>query len=512
MSIEFTDADIQEITAHELTPTIVTRQLMRLEQGYPSAQITSVVKPHNGLRQVAEEEAERLIRIYEDFKGTRAKFVPASGAASRMFSKFFAYIEEGKKDNPFPEYPENFPFWDKLNNWSIEENQKNIEYYLYKGDYTTVVKAIIGHPGLGLADLPKALVPFHRYTNGVVRTPIDEHIVEGIRYACMPDNEVRIHFTVSPEHKEKISSFCSALTSEYEKKYAIKLLISLSVQAPSTDTVAITPERKLFRDEKGHILFRPGGHGALLANLQNMQEEIIFIKNIDNVARESMQRRSTRYKKILAGILLLVREQIFRYLALLENGKVGKNLLAEIFAFCKQELCFNFNEGIEKLPDEKKIAYLFKRLNRPIRVCGLVPNEGEPGGGSYWVRERDGSESLQIVEGAQLDMTNPRVQVIVQKSRYFNPVDLVCCIRNYKGEVFALDQFVNPNMGLIVHKTYHGEPLVGLEPPGLWNGAMADWITLFVEVPAVTFTPVKELNDLLRPEHQYDPTAPESTE
>ena len=504
MSIEFTDADIQEITAHELTPTIVTRQLMRLEQGYPSAQITSVVKPHNGLRQVAEEEAERLIRIYEDFKGTRAKFVPASGAASRMFSKFFAYIEEGKKDNPFPEYPENFPFWDKLNNWSIEENQKNIEYYLYKGDYTTVVKAIIGHPGLGLADLPKALVPFHRYTNGVIRTPIDEHIVEGIRYACMPDNEVRIHFTVSPEHKEKISSFCSALTSEYEKKYAIKLLISLSVQAPSTDTVAITPERKLFRDEKGHILFRPGGHGALLANLQNMQEEIIFIKN--------MQRRSTRYKKILAGILLLVREQIFRYLALLENGKVGKNLLAEIFAFCKQELCFNFNEGIEKLPDEKKIAYLFKRLNRPIRVCGLVPNEGEPGGGPYWVRERDGSESLQIVEGAQLDMTNPRVQVIVQKSRYFNPVDLVCCIRNYKGEVFSLDQFVNPNMGLIVHKTYHGEPLVGLEPPGLWNGAMADWITLFVEVPAVTFTPVKELNDLLRPEHQYDPTAPESTE
>ena len=502
MSIEFTDADIQEITAHELTPTIVTRQLMRLEQGYPSAQITSVVKPHNGLRQVAEEEAERLIRIYEDFKGTRAKFVPASGAASRMFSKFFAYIEEGKKDNPFPEYP----------NWSIEENQKNIEYYLYKGDYTTVVKAIIGHPGLGLADLPKALVPFHRYTNGVIRTPIDEHIVEGIRYACMPDNEVRIHFTVSPEHKEKISSFCSALTSEYEKKYAIKLLISLSVQAPSTDTVAITPERKLFRDEKGHILFRPGGHGALLANLQNMQEEIIFIKNIDNVARESMQRRSTRYKKILAGILLLVREQIFRYLALLENGKVGKNLLAEIFAFCKQELCFNFNEGIEKLPDEKKIAYLFKRLNRPIRVCGLVPNEGEPGGGPYWVRERDGSESLQIVEGAQLDMTNPRVQVIVQKSRYFNPVDLVCCIRNYKGEVFSLDQFVNPNMGLIVHKTYHGEPLVGLEPPGLWNGAMADWITLFVEVPAVTFTPVKELNDLLRPEHQYDPTAPESTE
>jgi len=512
MPIKFTDADIQEITTHGLTPSAVTRQLMRLEQGYPSAQITAAVKPNYGLRQVAEEEAERLIRVYEDFKGTRIKFVPASGAASRMFSKLFAYIEEGQTGNPFYEKLELLPFWDALDAWLVENTQKDTRYYEYNEDYATIVKAIIEEKGLNLASLPKALVPFHRYMNDVIRTPIDEQIIEGIRYARMPNDEVRIHFTVSPEHQEKIREYCAAKAPDYEKQYGVKLLITLSIQAPSTDTVATTPEGKLFRDEEGHILFRPGGHGALLTNLQKMQEEVIFIKNIDNVARESMLRRSTRYKKILAGILLIIREQIFRYLKMLESGKVSNELLAEIFAFCKNELYFNFNNGIEALPTEKKIAFLYKRLNRPIRICGLVPNEGEPGGGPYWVRERDGSESLQIVEGAQLDMSNPRVQVIVQKSRYFNPVDLVCSIRDFNGSVFALDEFVNPNMGLIIHKTYHGEPLVGLEPPGLWNGAMAGWITLFVEIPSVTFTPVKEVNDLLRPEHQFDPLAPESVE
>ncbi len=510
MSIEFTDADIQEITAHELSPEIISRQLMRLEQGYPRAQITAAVKANNGLRQVAEEEAERIIRIYEDFQGTRAKFVPASGAASRMFSKLFAYVEEGKSGNPFSEPPDHLPFWKALDDWLMKNTERDIRFYEYNDDYMTIVKAIIGHPGLDLAALPKALVPFHRYKDDAVRTPIDEQIIEGIRYARMPNNEVRIHFTVSPEHQDKVHAYCTAKVPEYEKAYGVKLHISQSIQAPSTDTVAVSADGKLFRDEAGHILFRPGGHGALLQNLQNMQEELIFIKNIDNVARESMQRRSTRYKKILAGILLLVREKIYHYLTQIERGEASDELIAEMFAFCKQELYFNFNDGIEKLPRERKLAFLYKRLNRPIRVCGLVPNEGEPGGGPFWVRERDGNESLQIVEGGQLDMTNPRVQTIVQKSRYFNPVDIVCCIQDYKGKRFVLEEFVNPNMGLIVHKTYHGEQLIGLEPPGLWNGAMAGWLTIFVEVPAVTFTPVKELNDLLRPEHQYDPLATES--
>lgn len=509
MSIELTDADIQEIVAHGLTPSVVTQQLMRIKQGYPSTQITDAVKPHFGLLQIADEDAERLIRIYENFHGSRIKFVPASGAASRMFSKLFTYIEEGQTSNPFRSSMEHLPFWSALNTCLLAHTQKEAKYYETEGDYNTLIKAIVEPNGLGLATLPKALVPFHKYANNEIRTPIDEQIIEGIRYAQMPNGEVRLHFTVSTEHQEKIREYCAQHVAEYEKRYGVKLVITYSIQAPSTDTVATTTDGKLFRDEAGHILFRPGGHGALLANLQAIQEELIFIKNIDNVARESMQRRSTRYKKILAGLLLSVREKIFHYLTLLETLKVDDELLAEMIAFCKHELYFNFSNGFESLPNEKKMAVLYKRLNRPIRVCGVVANEGEPGGGPYWVRERDGNESLQIVEEAQLDMSNPRVQEVVQKSRYFNPVDLVCSIRNHQGIIFGLEEFINPDMGLIVHKTYHGERLIGLEPPGLWNGAMAGWITLFVEVPSVTFTPVKEVNDLLRLEHQYDPLTKE---
>ncbi len=514
MTIELNTSDLADIRAHGMSERTVREQIMRIEQGYPGAQITSIVKPNNGLRQISDREADQLLRIYDEFEGTRAKFVPASGAASRMFSKLFTYLDnkEQQLESPFECTPEHFAFGDMLSSQLFKTTKKTLQTLYAEKDYATIIRGIIAPEGLRLGDLPKALVPFHRYKQDLIRTPIDEHIVEGIRYAQMPNGEVHVHFTVSPEHLVHIQDYYEQRKEYYEQHYNVRLRITLSIQDPATDTIALTPEGELFRDANGHILFRPGGHGALLANLQALEADIIFIKNIDNVAKEAMQRRSIRYKKILAGTLLTIREQLFNYLRLLTSGHITREELTQLIYFCKHDLTLFLPEKFESEEPERQVNYLLRKLNRPLRVCGLVANEGEPGGGPFWVRERDGSESLQIVEGSQLDMTHPRIQSLVQKSHYFNPVDIVCCTHNYLGERFDLTKFVNPNMGLIVHKSYQGRPLIGIEPPGLWNGAMANWLTIFVEVPSVTFTPVKEVNDLLRPEHLYDPQAPESVE
>ena len=498
-TLTLSPADVQEIEAHGLTREAIESQFDRLRVGYPSTPITSAVSEGNGLWRLSKEAETHYVQHYRQYEGVRAKFVPASGAASRMFSKFFAFQNGKLGERPYTTSPVHFAFYEHIAECVSDKGGRALQDATNDEKDNLFIDEVLAR----YAHLPKALVPFHRY-GADLRTPIDEHIMEGILYAQNRDGEVRIHFTVSEEHQDAIRAYFEACRPFYEEKYKVKLLLSQSIQAPCTDTIALNPQGELFRTPNGNILFRPGGHGALLHNLGEMCEDLIFIKNIDNVAKQSHLSETSVYKEMLAGVLLEVRERVFAILHQLETRSLSQEDLEAITSYCTKEL------GI-KLPREVRtereglISYLTQHLNRPIRVCGMVPNEGEPGGGPFWVAEPDGSESLQIVEIAQLDRSDTKTQEIVSRSRYFNPVDIVCSIRNYKGERFDLQQFINPEMGILVHKSYNGTPLTGLEPPGLWNGAMAHWLTLFVEVPASTFTPVKEVNDLLRPSHCYDP-------
>ena len=479
-------ADKEEIRAHGLSEEVVREQFARLQTGYPSTPITAPVVPGRGLKQVTHAEEQEYLRRYGEYKGLRSKFVPASGAASRMFNRFFAYQNGQSEKKPYEGNPALFAFYDEvMARVQPQEERPFIDEVLAR-----------------YAHLPKALVPFHRY-GASLWTPIDEHLMEGIVYGRNPDGEVRLHFTVSAEHQEDIRHYYTQHSPSLAERYGVHFSISQSIQAPATDTIAVSETSELFRDAKGHILFRPGGHGALLHNLGTMEEELIFIKNIDNVAKHAYLVETRRYKEMLAGLLLTVRERVFTLIGQLQAGGLSSEALAEIVAYCQNELCITIPATVYS-NIERLVPYLLGKLNRPIRVCGMVPNEGEPGGGPFWVREADGSESLQIVEISQLDRSDAQTEAIVQQSHYFNPVDIVCSIHNYKGERFDLTKFINPDMGILVHKSYNGTPLTGLEPPGLWNGAMAGWLTLFVEVPAMTFTPVKEVADLLRPAHRFD--------
>ncbi len=485
--LTLTQADKEEICAHGLTVAQVEQQYQRLQTGYPSTPITAPVVPSRGLKQVSPGEEKEYRRRYSEYKGLRSKFVPASGAASRMFNRFFAYQNGQSEKKPYDGNPTLFAFYDEvMARVQAKEERPFVDEVLAR-----------------YAHLPKALVPFHRYGTSLW-TPIDEHLMEGIVYGRNPDGEVRLHFTVSAEHQEDIRHYYTQHSPSLAERYGVRFSIAQSIQAPATDTIAVSEKGELFRDDKGHILFRPGGHGALLHNLGSMEEELIFIKNIDNVAKQSYLVATHRYKEMLAGLLLTVRERVFALIRQLQAGGLSSEALAEIVAYCQNELSITIPATVHS-NIERLIPYLLGKLNRPIRVCGMVPNEGEPGGGPFWVREVDGSESLQIVEISQLDRSDPTTETIIQQSRYFNPVDIVCSIHNYKGERFDLTKFINPDMGILVHKSYNGTPLTGLEPPGLWNGAMAGWLTLFVEVPATTFTPVKEVADLLRPAHRFDP-------
>ncbi len=498
-TLTLSSADVQEIEAHGLTREAIASQFDRLRVGYPSTPITSPVSEGNGLWKLSEEAQAHYIERYRDYEGVRAKFVPASGAASRMFSKFFAFQNGKLGARPYTTSPVHFAFYEHVKGCIVDKVKSNLDSLEEEQRDTLFIDAVLAE----YAHLPKALVPFHRY-GAHLCTPIDEHIMEGILYAQNRDGEVRIHFTVSEEHQDAIRAYFEACRPFYEKEYGVKLLLSQSIQAPCTDTIALNPQGELFRTPTGGILFRPGGHGALLHNLGEMSEDLIFIKNIDNVSKQSHLRDTSVYKEMLAGVLLEVRERVFEILHELETRSLSEESLEAITSYCTKELGMKLPLEV-RTERERLITYLTQHLNRPIRVCGMVPNEGEPGGGPFWVAEPDGSESLQIVEIAQLDGSDSKTQDIMSRSRYFNPVDIVCSIRNYRGERFALQEFINPEMGILVHKSYNGTPLTGLEPPGLWNGAMAHWLTLFVEVPASTFTPVKEVNDLLRPSHCYDP-------
>ena len=476
----FTEKDLQQIEKHGLTPDAVERQLENFRRGFPFLKVVRAASPGDGVMVVGDAEAAAAVARYEreaDRLGI-VKFVPASGAATRMFKELFEFVNEGKRGKGIDTLLDNigrFAFWPELKAVLPPD-----------ADDKATVRAIV-KDGLGYGQKPKGLVTFHAYPEGA-RKAVEEHLVEGAVYAAAR-GVARIHFTVSPEHIAGFETLLAEKVPVYERRFGIRYDISFSVQKPSTDTIAVNPDNTPFRQDDGTLLFRPAGHGALIENLNEIDADLVFIKNIDNVTTDARRGDTIRYKKVLAGILLDLQNRAFEYLKALEVGGAELEPIAE---FIEKQLCV-------KLPAEYDSALLRAVLDRPIRVCGMVRNEGEPGGGPFWVGNPDGTESLQIAESSQIA---PDDLPLMQSATHFNPVDLVCGVRDSKGCKFDLRRYTDPATGFISSKSSGGRDLRAQELPGLWNGAMAKWNTVFVDVPVTTFSPVKVVQDLLRPQHQ----------
>jgi hypothetical protein len=385
-----------------------------------------------------------------------------------------------------------------LNEMCIEIEGENVTTLIAKDKYKAVASALLNVTGLNYGSMPKGLLKFHRYENET-RTPVEEHLVEGALYTAGKTGKVHIHFTVSAEHHELFKALIAEKTQTYAKRYGLDYNIGFSEQKPSTDTIAADSDNNPFRDN-GKLLFRPGGHGALIENLNDLDADIIFIKNIDNVVPDRLKEDTVKYKKLIAGILVNLQKTACKYLKILDRGKYTHGQIMEILQFVQKKL-FCKNPETKNLEDAELVLYLKKKLNRPMRVCGMVKNVGEPGGGPFLAYNADGTVSLQILESSQIDIKDPTKKEMFEKGTYFNPVDLVCAVRDYKGNKFNLTKYVDKTTGFISHKSKNGKELKALELPGLWNGAMSDWNTIFVEVPLSTFNPVKTVNDLLRDEH-----------
>jgi hypothetical protein len=381
----------------------------------------------------------------------------------------------------------------------VENENQTVEELIASGGYRIILENLLCKKGLHYGQLPKGLLLFHRYPDGA-RTAMEEHLIEGALYACNATRQVNLHFTVSPEHRELFRRAAKAKTPEYEQRLNVKFHIGFSEQKPSTDTIAVDSENQPFHDN-GKLLFRPGGHGALIENLNDMDADVIFIKNIDNVMPDAIKPDTIYYKKLIAGVLIHYRQKIFDYLNRIDSGKYDHAELLEMLYFLQNELCIK-NPETKMLEDAELVLYIKSKLNRPLRVCGMVRNQGEPGGGPFFTVSPDRTVSLQILEGSQIDLKNPAMKQLFEQGTHFNPVDLVCAVRNYKGEKFDLTRYIDKNTGFISSKSKSGKILKALELPGLWNGSMSDWNTIFVEVPIETFNPVKTVNDLLRKEHQ----------
>ena len=476
----FTEKDLQQIAAHGLTLEAVEHQIENFRRGFPSLQVVSAASPSDGITILTAEQAADYAAKFDNRYAsvTVAKFVPASGAATRMFKELFEFVNEDKRGKGIDTLLQNiekFAFYPELK-----------EVVSDFSDEKAVVSAIIKQ-GLGYGSLPKGLVTFHSYSNGA-RKAVEEHLVEGALYGAA-NGVVRLHFTVSPEHEGAFRALLAERTAKYEALFGVKYDISFSQQKSSTDTIAVNPDNTPFRTDSGDLLFRPAGHGALIENLNEIEASIIFVKNIDNVTTDALRADTVLYKKALAGLLLDVQKQAFETLAALKASTAD---LAAVATFVEKNLCV-------KLPATYDAALLEKLLSRPIRVCGMVRNEGEPGGGPFWVANGDGTQTLQIAESSQISAEDMH---LMKDATHFNPVDLVCGVYAADGSKYNLLNYTDPATGFISSKSSGGRDLRAQELPGLWNGAMADWNTIFVDVPISTFSPVKVVQDLLRPQHQ----------
>ena len=506
--VTFSPKDLEQISEKGITQSKIERQLDEFKTGFPYLKLEAAASVGKGIKSIAAGDISKYIDLWNQYKmGDKKilKFVPASGAASRMFKNLFAFLS-AEYDAPETDFEkaffsniEKFAFYNVLDKVCKEKENCSIHELMEKGCYKTVVDYLLNDKGLGYGQLPKGLLLFHKY-GGTQRTPLEEHLVEGALYANC-NGVVHLHYTVSPEHKELFETCVNHVKGEYESKFNVRYCVSFSVQKPSTDTIAVNPDNTPFRNSDGSLLFRPGGHGALIENLNDVDADIVFIKNIDNVVLDKFKEDTVTYKQLLAGVLVSLQTKAFEYLRLLESGQFDDDTLKEIVRFLEQELCCH-KPGINDLEGAELVAYLKKKLNRPMRVCGVVKNVGEPGGGPFLAYNSDSTVSLQILESSQIDKDNSDYTKMFTEGTHFNPVDLVCATKDYNGDKFNLPDFVDRSTGFISSKSKNGKELKALELPGLWNGAMSDWNTVFVEVPLSTFNPVKTVNDLLREQHQ----------
>ena len=515
--MKFTEKDIQQIENKGLTLSKVESQIELFKTGVPFVNLTSAATINNGIVKCSEAQKAHYINYFET-KGKEAsisKFVPASGAATRMFKNLFKFIDEyipekesinsyinRNKDTDLSLFfmgLEKLPFYDQV----IEQiEQYYPEYHSFSSDKQqfTFVKTMLDEDKMNYGFSPKGLLPFHKYKDHLA-TAFEEHLFEAALYASA-NGKSALHFTISEHHDTSFTEEFERIQEIVENKTNKKFNVSFSYQKQTTDTVAVTPDNELFRDEEGQLMFRPSGHGALLENLNQLDADVIFIKNIDNVVVYKYEDEVAEHKKILGGMMLEIQHEVFRYLELLEKAEVSVEDVLKIAEFLESKLQVVVNKEFEKYATKYQIEYLIEKLNRPIRICGMVKNEGEPGGGPFWIKDDSGQISLQIVESAQIDSSNKGQMKILKNATHFNPVDLVCGIKNYKDEVFDLQKFTDPTTAFITPKTSAGKDLKALELPGLWNGSMASWNTIFVEVPLITFNPVKTVADLLKPTHQ----------
>ena len=510
----FTPLDFAQIQEHGILLQNIQNQLDFFKNGIAKTVLVEPATVSNGILKLSENDFQQKADFFDANKSNfkLVKFVPASGAASRMFkflSEFLndfdvenesinAYVNR-KKDNElliFIVGLEKFPFFKK-----VDAKLKEIfsDFDNLESDYKNFnfIKMLLSKEHFDFANKPKAILPFHKYSTHVA-SPIEEHLYECVYYSSS-NGISNLHFTVSETHQKDFENIINAIKGEIEKETDTKINISFSYQNKKTDAISVDFSNRPLRDASGKLTFRPGGHGALIENLNNLDADIIFIKNIDNVIQNHKE-INILYKKVLAGILIELQQQIFNYLNDIEKNEEVD--LSEIIAFAKKSLNIKFPDGFSKYTLENKISFVQNILDRPIRICGIVKNEGDTGGGPFWVRDSKGTVSLQIVETSQIDLANADQARILANATHFNPVDLVCGLKNHRNQKFDLAQFVDHNSGFIVEKNKDGAPLKGYELPGLWNGAMAKWITVFVEVPLTTFNPVKTVNDLLKPAHQ----------
>lgn len=513
----FTQKDIDQIISKGTDLRVIDKQIDHFKSGFPFINLVRPAIVDDGILRFDDDQQ----KIYLSYFETKlpglcvVKFVPASGAASRMFKHLFEFREQYTNDEKghlllqkdqtfnsvhyFLTHLQKIAFYHDLVELTTNSDY-SIEQLFENKDYGKIIDLILSVSGLNYANLPKALLKFHTY-NEISRTAAEEHLVEAAAYTRDQKNFARIHFTISPEHRQKFTELFEIVKTNYESQFGVTFDISYSIQKPSTDTIAVDESNQPLRNQDGTLLFRPGGHGALLDNLNEVDADLIFIKNIDNIVPDHLKATTFQYKKLLGGYLLFLRDTISGFLQKLDNQQYTMNELAGMADFSRNMLFLDLPADLMTYPLNELADFLFNTLNRPLRVCGMVKNEGEPGGGPFWVMDDKKKLSLQIVESSQIDLKDPQQKSIVEQASHFNPVDLVCCTTDFKGNPFNLMDFVDENTGFISLKSSGGKTLKAQELPGLWNGAMAKWITIFVEVPIITFNPVKTVNDLLRNEH-----------
>ena len=503
----FSQKDLQQIEDRGIKIDEINRQIKNFRTGFPPADITMPATPGNGILCLTDGDERHFMEVFRqngpDFQMMR--FIPASGAATRMFKSLYWALENLEGKSPaeqrkwVDEDAEIKEFFEKLHEYPFYEDLTLDE----KATPAEILVQVLEEPGLNYGNKPKGLLKFHKYSEEERRTPFEEHVREAAQYCVSRKEKLSLHFTVSPDHLEGFRAEADRIVPRIEQETGLLIDISFSFQKPETDTIAVNPDNEPFRNPDGSLLFRPGGHGALIQNLDALDSDIIFISNIDNVAPDRLKSERIKYKQVLGGILLEIRSKIFYYLQQLTGEeRVQKTRLDSMVAFLHERLGLAVPDQLESWDAVDLKNWLIRTMDRPIRVCGMVKNEGEPGGGPFYVRSESGEITLQIVEASQVDLDDPEKEAILKRSTHFNPVDLVCSTRDFRGEKFNLTRYVDPHTGFISQKSEGGKALKALERPGLWNGGMAHWLTLFAEVPLETFSPVKTVFDLMREEHR----------